>query len=33
MIRMGAGDITGGGALLQQALAANPRYNTFHVHR
>ena len=33
MIRMGAGDIAGGGALLQQALAANPRYNTFHVHR
>ena len=33
MIRMGAGDITGGGALLQQALAANPRYNSFHVHR
>ena len=33
MIRMGAGDITGGGTLLQQALAANPRYNSFHVHR
>ena len=33
MIRMGAGDIAGGGVLLQQALAANPRYNTFHVHR
>ena len=33
MIRMGAGDITGGSAALQQALAANPRYNTFHVHR
>ena len=33
MIRMGAGDITGGGTLLQRALAANPRYNSFHVHR
>jgi tetratricopeptide (TPR) repeat protein len=33
MIRMSAGDIAGGKGALQQALAANPRHNTFHVHR
>src|SRR6266540_207640 len=33
MIRMGSGDIPGGRATLQRALEANPRYNTFHVHR
>ncbi|MEY2558633.1 MAG: hypothetical protein QOE34_2058 [Verrucomicrobiota bacterium] len=32
-ILMRAGDITGGAAKLQEALVANPRYNTFHVHR
>lgn len=33
MILMRAGDVTKGTARLQEALAANPRYNTFHVHR
>jgi tetratricopeptide (TPR) repeat protein len=33
MIRMSAGDLPGGKAALQDAVAANPRYNTFHVHR
>ena len=33
LIRMAAGNVADGSALLQQALAANPRYNTFHVHR
>ena len=28
-----AGDVVGGAALLQRAVKANPRYNTFHVHR
>ena len=32
-ILMAAGDITGGAGKLREALAANPRYNTFHVHR
>jgi tetratricopeptide (TPR) repeat protein len=33
MIRMGSGDVPGGRATLQRALEANPRFNTFHVHR
>jgi tetratricopeptide (TPR) repeat protein len=33
MIRMGCGDIPGGTAALQNAMKANPRYSTFHVHR
>lgn len=33
LIRMSAGEVADGAALLRQALAANPRYNTFHVHR
>jgi tetratricopeptide (TPR) repeat protein len=33
MIRMGSGDIPGGTAALQNAMKANPRYSTFHVHR
>lgn len=32
-ILMSAGDITGGTARLREALAMNPRYNSFHVHR
>jgi hypothetical protein len=28
-----AGDISAGKLRLQQAVAINPRYNTFHVHR
>jgi tetratricopeptide (TPR) repeat protein len=32
-ILMRADDITGGAAKFQEALAANPRYNSFHVHR
>ena len=32
-ILMSAGDITGGTARLQETLAMNPRYNSFHVHR
>ena len=33
MIRMGCGDIPGGSVALQNAMKANPRYSTFHVHR
>ena len=33
LIRMAAGNVADGATLLQQALTANPRYNTFHVHR
>jgi tetratricopeptide (TPR) repeat protein len=33
LIRMSAGDLAGGKAALQQALAANPRHTAFHVHR
>jgi tetratricopeptide (TPR) repeat protein len=33
IIRMGCGDIPGGTAALQNAMKANPRYSTFHVHR
>ncbi len=33
MIRMAAGDVAGGKIALQQAAAANPKFNTFHVHR
>jgi tetratricopeptide (TPR) repeat protein len=33
MIRMGAGDLAGGKLALQETMAVNPRYNTFHVHR
>jgi tetratricopeptide (TPR) repeat protein len=33
MIRMSAGDLAGGAAALRQALASNPRYHAFHVHR
>lgn len=33
MIRMSAGDLSGGKAALQEALQVNPRYHTFHVHR
>jgi tetratricopeptide (TPR) repeat protein len=33
MIRMSAGDLTGGRAALQKALQLNPRYHSFHVHR
>ncbi len=33
LIRMSAGAVADGAALLQQALTANPRYNTIHVHR
>jgi tetratricopeptide (TPR) repeat protein len=32
-ILMSAGDIAGGTAILQETLAMNPRYNSFHVHR
>lgn len=32
-IFMRAGDVAGGAAKLQEALAVNPRYNAFHVHR
>jgi len=32
-ILMGAGDISGGVVKLQEAVGANPRYNSFHVHR
>jgi len=33
MIRMSAGDIARGKALLKEAAAVNPRFNTFHAHR
>ena len=33
LIRMAAGNVADGATLLQEALTANPRYNTFHVHR
>jgi tetratricopeptide (TPR) repeat protein len=33
MIRMGAGDLAGGKLALQETMAIDPRYNTFHVHR
>jgi tetratricopeptide (TPR) repeat protein len=33
MILMSAGEIAGGKAKLRETLAANPRYNSFHVHR
>ncbi len=33
MILSRHGDISGGAALLQRAVAANPHYNSFHVHR
>jgi tetratricopeptide (TPR) repeat protein len=33
LVRMAAGDIAGGKAALQQASAANPKFNTFHMHR
>ena len=33
MIRMGSGDLAGGKLALEQTVAINPRYNTFHVHR
>ncbi len=33
MIRMSAGDLAGGKEALRQAVAVNPRYNTFHAHR
>ena len=33
LIRMAAGNLAGGKRALQAALAINPRYNTFHVHR
>ncbi|MFL6521451.1 MAG: tetratricopeptide repeat protein [Chthoniobacterales bacterium] len=33
MIRMGSRDIPGGTAALQNAMKANARYSTFHVHR
>lgn len=33
MIYSRAGQIERGGELLKQALAANPRYNSFHMHR
>jgi len=33
MIRMSMGDFAGGRTALQEAVAINPRYNTFHVHR
>lgn len=33
MIQMGGGDFAAGKVTLQRALEANPRYNTFHVHR
>jgi tetratricopeptide (TPR) repeat protein len=33
MIRMSSGDIAGGGENLRNALAVNPRYQSFHVHR
>ena len=33
IILMSTGDIAGGTALLQETLAVNPRYNSFHVHR
>lgn len=32
-ILMRSGDLPAGRARLQEALAVNPRYNTFHVHR
>ena len=33
LIATRAGDVARGAALLQRALKANPRYNSFHVHR
>jgi tetratricopeptide (TPR) repeat protein len=33
LIRMSAGDLTGGKAALRQAVAANPHHAAFHVHR
>ena len=33
MIHSLAGDVAGGAALLRRTVKANPRYNTFHVHR
>jgi len=33
MILMGGDDITGATAKLQEAVSANARYNTLHVHR
>jgi tetratricopeptide (TPR) repeat protein len=33
MIRMSGGDLAGGKAALREAVAINPRYNTFHAHR
>jgi tetratricopeptide (TPR) repeat protein len=33
MIRMSGGDLAGGKKALQEAVAINPRYNTFHAHR
>ncbi len=33
LIRMSVGDVVGGKNALQQSTAANPRANTFHVHR
>ena len=33
MIRMAAGDIAGGKKAMLQAAEANPRFNSFHVHR
>jgi tetratricopeptide (TPR) repeat protein len=33
MIQMSAGDVEGGAQALRQAVAVNPRSNTFHAHR
>jgi tetratricopeptide (TPR) repeat protein len=33
MIRFAAGDLAGGKAALQDAVAINPRHNSFHAHR
>jgi tetratricopeptide (TPR) repeat protein len=33
LIRMSAGDLTGGKAALRQTVSANPRHAAFHVHR
>jgi tetratricopeptide (TPR) repeat protein len=33
MIRFAAGDLAGGRAAMQEAVAVNPRHNAFHAHR
>jgi hypothetical protein len=33
MVHMSSGDLKAGRELLQETVAVNPRYNSFHVHR